>query len=356
MKDLLNKKNNTEKVPFVLKIGFCIMFVLFLFSLLCITYKKEYKLKYDENSTLDYKVYLKNNIFYTEKYLGMNNAYIASLVDYIDIDMNYNFSTKENIKLNYDYKILATINVKNGNGKNIFKKDETLFESNKQDVSDENIFNIKENVKINYDKYNNLVREFIDEYKLSGVQAILDVKLLVNVGGESFEYDKNTSNKSAILLSVPLASDTTEFTINYSLSNESDVILQHREAFITNKVFLGLIIILAICDLIGMALTILIIIKRRNAQAKYDVELKRIKKIYSDYICETNLTQRREDMEKTISMKIISVKNFTGIIDVADKINKPILFHEEDSRSSIFYIYDEKVCYIYHMNVKDFEK
>ena len=105
-----------------------------------------------------------------------------------------------------------------------------------------------------------------------------------------------------------------------------------------------------------MALTILIIIKRRNAQAKYDVELKRIKKIYSDYICETNLTQRREDIEKTTSMKIISVKKFNGIIDVADKINKPILFHEEDSRSSIFYIYDEKVCYIYRMNVKDFEK
>lgn len=356
MNNLINKKSNTEKVPFVLKIGFCIMFILFLFSLLCITYKKEYKLKYDENSTLDYKVFLKDNEFYTEKYLGMDNAYIASLVDYIDINMNYNFATEENIKLNYDYQILATINIRNGNGKNIFKKDEILFENNKKDVSEDKLFNINENVKISYDKYNNLVRNFIDKYKLSGVEAILDVKLLVNVGGESFEYDKNTSNKSAILLSVPLASDTTEFTINYSLSNESDVILQHREAFITNKVFLGLIIILAICDLIGMSLTILIIIKRRNAQAKYDVELKRIKKIYSDYICETNLTQRREDMEKTISMKIISVKNFNGIIDVADKINKPILFHEEDSRSSIFYIYDEKVCYIYHMNVKDFEK
>jgi len=356
MKDLLNKKNNTEKVPFVLKIGFCIMFVLFLFSLLCITYKKEYKLKYDENSTLDYKVYLKNNNFYTEKYLGMNNAYIASLVDYIDINMNYNFSTKEDIKLNYDYKILATINVKNGNGKNIFKKDEILYESNKRDVSNENIFNIKENVKINYDKYNNLVREFIDEYKLSGVQAILDVKLLVNVGGESFVYDKNTSNKSAILLSVPLANDTTEFTINYNLSNESDVILQHSEALITNKILLGLIIILAICDVIGMILTIVIIIKRRSAQARYDIELKRIKKTYGDYMCETNLTQKREDMEKTTSMKIISVKNFNGIVDAADKINKPILFHEEDNKSSVFYIYDEKVCYIYYMNVKDFEK
>ena len=305
MKDLLNKKNNTEKVPFVLKIGFCIMFVLFLFSLLCITYKKEYKLKYDENSTLDYKVYLKNNIFYTEKYLGMNNAYIASLVDYIDINMNYNFSTKEDIKLNYDYKILATINVKNGNGKNIFKKDEILYESNKRDVSNENIFNIKENVKINYDKYNNLVREFIDEYKLSGVQAILDVKLLVNVGGESFVYDKNTSNKSAILLSVPLANDTTEFTINYNLSNESDVILQHSEALITNKILLGLIIILAICDVIGMILTIVIIIKRRSAQARYDIELKRIKKTYGDYMCETNLTQKREDDSSQILIFLV---------------------------------------------------
>ena len=87
MNNILNEKSNVEKVPFVLKVGFCIMFVLFLFSLLCITYKKEYKLKYDENSTLNYKVYLKDNEFYTEKYLGMDNAYIASLVDFIDVNI-----------------------------------------------------------------------------------------------------------------------------------------------------------------------------------------------------------------------------------------------------------------------------
>lgn len=356
MNNILNEKSNVEKFPFVLKVGFCIMFVLFLFSLLCITYKKEYKLKYDENSTLNYKVYLKDNEFYTEKYLGMDNAYIASLVDYIDVNMNYNFSTKDDIKLNYDYKILATVNVKNRNGKNIFKKDDVLFDSEKINVSEDNLFNITENVKISYDKYNSLAQQFIERYKLSGVEAVLDVKLLVNVGGESFVYDKNASNKSAILLSIPLASDTTEFTINYNLSNESDVILQHSEALITNKLLLVLIIILAICDLIGMALTILIIVKRRNAQAKYEVELKRIKKTYSDYMCETNLTQKLEDMEKTTSMKVISVKNFNGLVDAADKINKPILFHEENNESSVFYIYDEKVCYIYNMSVKDFEK
>ena len=356
MNNLLEKKGNIEKVPFILKIGFCIMLVLFLFSLLCITYKKEYKLKYDENSTVDYKVYLKDNNFYTEKYLGMDDAYISSLVNYIDVNMNYNFSTEEDIKLNYDYKILATVNVKNKNGKNIFKRDDVLFESSKQDVSERNIFNISENVKVSYDKYNDLAKEFIDSYKLSGVDAVLDIKLLVNVGGESFEYDKDTSNKSAILLSVPLTSDTSEFTINYNLSNESDVILQHSEALISNHVLLVLIIILAVCDLICMALTIVIIIKGRDAQAKYEVELSKIKKTYADYMCETNLTQKKEDMEKTISMKVISVKNFEGLVDVADKINKPILFHEEDSKSTVFYIYDQRVCYIYNLSLNDFKK
>ena len=227
MNNILNEKSNVEKVPFVLKVGFCIMFVLFLFSLLCITYKKEYKLKYDENSTLNYKVYLKDNEFYTEKYLGMDNAYIASLVDYIDVNMNYNFSTKDDIKLNYDYKILATVNVKNRNGKNIFKKDDVLFDSEKINVSEDNLFNITENVKISYDKYNSLAQQFIERYKLSGVEAVLDVKLLVNVGGESFVYDKNASNKSAILLSIPLASDTTEFTINYNLMRNSECVMRN---------------------------------------------------------------------------------------------------------------------------------
>ena len=105
-----------------------------------------------------------------------------------------------------------------------------------------------------------------------------------------------------------------------------------------------------------MFTTIFIIVRKRNAQAKYEVELNRIKKNYSDYMCETNLTRKKEDMEKTSSMKIVSIKNFNGLIDVADKITKPILFHEEDSTSTLFYVYDEKICYMYYMSVKDFEK
>ena len=65
------------------------------------------------------------------------------------------------------------------------------------------------------------------------------------------------------------------------------------------------------------------------------IAIKRIKKTYGDYMCETNLTQKIEDMEKTTSMKVISVKNINGVVDAVDKINKPILFHEEDSKSSV---------------------
>ena len=43
-------------------------------------------INYTEKETIDYKVYLKENDFYTEKYLGKDKAYIASLIDYIDLE------------------------------------------------------------------------------------------------------------------------------------------------------------------------------------------------------------------------------------------------------------------------------
>ena len=59
-------------------------------------------------------------------------------------------------------------------------------------------------------------------------------------------------------------------------------------------------------------------------------------------------------MEKTKSMKIVSIKKFDDLINAADKISKPILYFE-DSNSVLFYIYDDRVCYMYSMSVKDFE-
>ena len=44
---------------------------------------------YVENSSIDYKVYLKKNNYFDTPFLEKNKVYITSLIDYIDIDFSY---------------------------------------------------------------------------------------------------------------------------------------------------------------------------------------------------------------------------------------------------------------------------
>ena len=43
---------------------------------------------YKENSDVKYKVFLKRNQFFETDYLEENQTYIASLIDYINVDFN----------------------------------------------------------------------------------------------------------------------------------------------------------------------------------------------------------------------------------------------------------------------------
>ena len=60
---------------------------------------------YTYNSNLDYKVYLKNNSFFTSPYIGPNKQYITSLIDYIDVDATYNFKSTKELDYSYNYEI-----------------------------------------------------------------------------------------------------------------------------------------------------------------------------------------------------------------------------------------------------------
>jgi len=62
-------------------------------------------LELKESSNLDYKVYLKENDFYDTPYLTKDMAYIASLIDTINIDFNYLFSIDTISNMDFSYGI-----------------------------------------------------------------------------------------------------------------------------------------------------------------------------------------------------------------------------------------------------------
>ena len=142
--------------------------------------------------------------------------------------------------------------------------------------------------------------------------------------------------------------------MDYKLSNNVDEIFQYSSTMITNPYLFGLTIILAILDITGIIAVIVYIISNRDCKTIYAHKLKRILRDYDRYISETS-NFKRTDMDK--DMRVEYVKTFDDLINIRDSIEKPILFHEERAgERAVFYIFDDKIVYIYVMKAYDMKQ
>lgn len=352
---VLREKVVNKKIPLTITIGMIILVVILMVSILSITVKRSYSLHYSESSDLDYKVYLKDNDFFEDDYLPKDKQYISSLIKNIEADMNYKFTSEDNIGLVYSYYINAAVVVDNNNGKNLYTKEEPLMEKKTINTNEAHEFEIQEFIKFDYDKYNNIAKKFIDQYNLTSSDAKLVVSLYVDIEGKHTDFDKKIKDKSVVSLSIPLYTQTTDIEMTYDLTNNKNEVLQYHETIITNPILFYGCLVLAIIDVITIILVVSTIVHNRDPKAKYQAKLSSILRIYKEYMCETNITERREDMEKTKNFKVISLNSFDGMMEASDKLKKPILYHEERvGEETVFYLYDDQVCYIYTMKVEDF--
>lgn len=351
---LLGEENDNEKaIPIAVAAGIIIMLVIVLIGCLSLTFQKEYVVHYTDKSNLDYNVYLKQNDFYSKPFLPKDKNYISTLIDYIDADFKYNFKTTDEFDLEYSYYMKADILVNNQEGKNIFKQEETIIPKKSFKDVKNNEFSIKENAKLDYGKYNRLASSFVNSFDISADSKVI-VSLYVDIVGKHAEFDKELNDKAVISLEIPLTNKTVDITMNYDLSNNVDEIFQYKSTIISNPFLFGFAIILALLDIAGIIAVIIHVKRNRTCKTIYAQKLKRILRDYDRYISETNNFKRNE-MEDDIRTEY--VKSFEDIINIRDSIEKPILYHEEKpGERAVFYIFDDKVVYIYVMRAYDLKK
>ena len=98
-----------------------VMLVLTLFVLKGSMYSdKESVVNYNETGDIDYKVYLKDNSFYSDKYLGKDMQYVASLIDRININYKFDMKTDNNLNFNYKYNIKADLLIIGGTSLTVY--------------------------------------------------------------------------------------------------------------------------------------------------------------------------------------------------------------------------------------------
>ena len=314
------------------------IFCVVLFSLLDIyMYKKGYfeekqlTLKYQETNDIDYKVYLKENDFFETDYLGKNKTYITSLIDYINVDYNYNIEFDHPVTGDYQYYVYATIESKKTNSDDKYwSKDYTITDTQTMNITDLKEYSIHENVNIDYNKYNSILNSFKKTVGLSSSDGILKVYLKVNnnIKGNGIE----SPIESKLLLQLPLSEMTIEASINL---DEHNTVKEISKPIDSDKLsFQRTIGSIYLAAIISCLVLTLYFNKKRKSLNKYDNTLKKILNTYDGII--VNIKK----LPLLANYKVIDVSSFDELLDAHSEVRMPINFYQEDDKCYFLLITD----------------
>ena len=338
------KKNNSNfnKKFFILAI------LVILFSFLSSFFIKrsfvitsEQNITYQENSNLDYKVYLKENDFYENKYLNKNMVYVASLIDKIDIDFNYIFKIDKKSDIDFEYDIVGKLIINDkSKGNTFFEKEYVLLENKKDKMTKDGLHKIKESVSIDYTKYNNLANQFRNLY---GIDANSKLIVYLNIKENSTENSSfKLTNNSNMSLSIPLSERAIDITMDYNEVNKTSKLVRDKKIIITNYLFIALGLILAISCIIVTIKFIKLIFTLRVKRSKYDRFISRLLREYDRLIVETATEPMLKDKN------IVEITKFQELLDVRDNLKLPIKYYViKNHVKGYFYINHEEELYLY---------
>lgn len=290
-------------------------------------------MNYNSNTNLDYKVYLKPNKFYERSFMEKNKKYISSIIDYIDVDLNYMFNTTALSDTTYSYSVSAVISSDydlNGVAAELWSKSYQLVAPKSLTKTSSSGFQIKENLKLDYNKYDSLATSFKEQY---GIASDTKLTILINIRSNTTikDYSKSVPATKTISLVMPLNKAVTDITVTGVEPVSTNVTETIKGGRHINYVLLVSSVIAMLVSAPICFISFYKLFKITNV-SQYIVEQKRILKGYGDVIAEVTT---KPDLS---GLKIIEVKDFEDLVNIEEELRVPILFYELIHESESWFI------------------
>ncbi len=324
-----------------------------LFSIAYFRVNSNFYVNYSEKSAIDYKVYLKPNNEYDEDYLGQGQSYIASLINYVVIDFNYQIdldSEWATFKSNYYLDAKLTIR-DNTNKKAIFTHTYPLIDSTTYNAYGSNKLSISESVRINYDQYNDFASSFKTIYNLNDVSCYLDVAMHVKTAGTCAEFDAADFGNCLFSLNVPLTKRTIEINMLSSIPSNSQTSII-CENCVNKECYKNVALIASGLEILVLLAMIIFTYATRNHDINYEIKIKRLVSAYKSYI-QKILNEFCYD-----GYHILKVESFEQMLDIRDTINSPILMSENLDKTCTKFLIptDNGILYMHEIRVDDYDE
>lgn len=353
-----HKKNNSLKEEdnkyfgfnfriYIYTVSFMIVLILssFFFSK-AFNYSTAHTIDYSEKSEVDYKVYLKNNDFYDEEYLTKDKLYIASIIDRIDIDFDYDFFVNENIDLDFNCEIIGKLIIQNEQKNSIYyEKEYVLDKKSLYSIRDKATNNIKKSISIDYDYYNSVANSFKNEYKINPVSSLV-VYFKVNKDGDNFA---SLNNNSTMEVNIPLSKQSVNISLNYKKINNDSKLLKKSEIKLNNVLYLVISLILFCLSMFILYRFVKLIRFFVGRKSKYQRYVNKLLRQYDRVIINSN-----EDYNDKLGL--VKINDFKELLDLRDISKLPIKYYVPNSNKCFFYIEYENKVYLYTVKKVDYEK
>ena len=288
--------------------------------------------KYSEEGKADYTVYLKENNYYESKHLKSGMKYVASLINTINTNFNYEIHSEENMNIKYKYKIMGKLEIMDQTDENkvLYTKEEELKEETTREIESNNIV-INEDVDIDYDKYNNYVNSYKRDYGLS-VNSKLVVTMKIEVEGEEGEEVEKLNKDSKLQITIPLSEQTVDVTIDTDKIENSGRLLE------TNRLSLKSMTELVIgIALIIIGIIVLFVNKKRYEEYKqeniYTITVQKILNEYDSIIVNGEVTVNERKYNN-----IVYPEEFGEMVDASINLKTPILYYEVIPGEKCFFV------------------
>lgn len=314
--------------------------------------KEESIIGYNEIGNIDYKVFLKENNYYQEKYLGKDMQYIASIIQNIVPTFTYEMHSEEKLEYTYNYKVTADLIISdpNDNNKVLYKRPSIVLKDTKEKVTGSS-FRVNKDVSINYDEYNNYVNAFKKEYALS-VNSKLVLTFNIDVVGKSPLLKEDFEKSSKLVIAIPMSEQTINIGIDTSDINNSGTLERNYMSQIKKPVALVLGIIVG---LLSLALLYIVIYNFLTNRSKTDVYKATIKGILREYD-RAIVSSKTADTIDESKYNVIEVPRIEELLDAHDSTGKPILYNEDTENGiSTFIIVSDEILYKYRVVRKELE-
>ena len=315
------------------------------------SFSSEEKVKYNEKSNIDYKVYLKQNSYYEKNYLGKNMLYVASLIDNIAFDFDYNFESEKVENIDFLYSITAKLTINSQSGtKPYYEKTYVLLNNKSVKMSDLKTKNIHEQIKIDYPYYNQLASNFKVQY---GLDADSKLTLYMTISKKSnTENSFESNNKSTMEVNIPLSQRAIDIKLDYKEINTTNKLIERKTVTITNKyyfIIVGAISIFAAVIITFIIYNIICLFKRKRTE--FDKFVSKTLKVYDRLIVESSTLMSIEAKE------IVRIQKFTELLDIHDNLQLPIMYFEKEKHHlGYFYISQNNTVYLMTVSSDDLKK